>query len=263
MTVDELKERYRRSPLAVRFLICTAVGLGPGIWYWFTESEIVTAEITAAQQEESDARAKFEQAKSQQGNLPRLEQELAFTEDQLRKAKAALPDGFDVEAMLEKVALIAKESDVILSSYVRGTETASPTDNKFRLLPIKVQLRGTYVGVASFFDKVTRMENSVFVRDLRLNRSTAAEAANNAGSNAAAAAGQQGPQSNFETAAAARARIRLGAEAELVLFRSTDGDEPAPSSPGGAATPPPGAAPGQPAPDADNASLGPVGAGRG
>jgi len=267
MTVDELKERYRRAPLAVRLLICASVGLAPGIWYWFTESEIVTAEIAAAQQEEADARAKFEQAKAQQTNLPKMEQELAFTEDQLRKAKSALPDGFDVEAMLEKVAVIAKESDVVLSSYIRGIETASPTDTKFRLLPIKVQLQGSYVGVASFFDKITRMENSVFVLDLKLNRGAATgTGANVAPTNAGANA--TGQASNFETASAARSRIRINAEAELVLFRSTDTDavpdQGASAAPAGGAAPPPApAAPADPAAEADSASLGPVGAGRG
>jgi Tfp pilus assembly protein PilO len=265
MTVDELKERFLGVPLAVRLLICASVGLGPGIWYWFTESEVVTAEIAAAQQEENDARVKFEQAKAQQTNLPKMEQELAFTEDQLRKAKAALPDGFDVEAMLEKVAVIAKESDVVLSSYIRGQEVASPTNNKFMLLPIKVQLLGSYVGVASFFDKITRMENSVFVRDLKLNRSAATETgANAARTNRAVTSTEQ--EFDFETASAARSRIRINAEAELVLFRSTDADplsvQEAPAAPADAAAPPP-AATGESAVEADSASLGPVGAGRG
>ena len=251
MEFAEIRERYKSKPLKVRAAASAGVGTLVVIFAYFSSFDFnqLEEQEVAASASAQDAQTKFESARDQKANLPKLEEAVAVTEEQLVKAKAKLPANYDVEDTLHKVSTIAKEINVQFTSFQPQAEIISTGNNRYAELPINVSLCGSYVQIAAFFDRVVHLEQSVKIRDIKMV------------SSGPCSTGPKDPESNLplvglEGAREQRRRLKIDTTAQLVLFRASQSAGGLPQSdpnggtqPAGGATP---AAPAAPPPDAES-----------
>ncbi len=217
MDFEELKERYKMLPLWARFLIAGIIGLLPGAYIYYDEGDALQAQLDEVGSKESEAREKFEQSRQQKANLPKLEEEMAFTEEQLLKAKKKLPDTYRIEEILQTAATIAKEVGVKLVIFDPLDEIQHPDGYKYVELPIKTEIQGRFGQIASFFDRIVHLETSIFVRRLEIARVPL--------QNLTAALATAPAKTEFQIARESRQNLRLTATFELVVFRGMSKEE--------------------------------------
>jgi Tfp pilus assembly protein PilO len=228
MQLDELKDKYKAAPLWARLLAAAVIGMVPAAYFYMEDSETLAAALADAQGKESQAKQQFETAVDRKKNLPKLEEQLAFTEEQLIKAKKSLPDSYRIEDILEKTATIANETHVKLMSFDPGDEQPHDSPSMYVVLPFATQIVGGFAEVAAFFDRVVHLESSIFVKNIELTRATAepsgapaARARPGANVDPAVAASQAA----YQSAQAARQNSRVGAKFQLSIYRAmTDGE---------------------------------------
>lgn len=220
MDFEEIKERYKMLPLWARFLIAGILGLLPGAYVYYDEGDALQTQLETTTGEEGEARAKFEEARQQKANVPKLEEELEFTEQQLEKAKKKLPDIFHIEDVLQKAATIAKEVGVKLVKFEPQEDILHREDYKFVEKPIKTEIEGRFGQIAAFFDRIVHLETSVFVRKIDVTRVVKEK-------NDEAEPGPQAQRqkTEFQLAKEARQNLRLRASFDIAMFRGMSKDE--------------------------------------
>ena len=208
MELEELKEHYKVLPMWSRLLVAVVIGLAPGAYVYYDQGQTLQDNLAAVQMQEDGARTKFEKARRQKANLPKLEEQLSFTQEQLAKAKRKLPDSYRIEDVLEKAATIAKETGVGLLRFDAGDEIPHNETYHYVELPIVTEVQGRFAQLASYFDRIVHLDGSIFLRHIELVR----------------AKNQTVSQSNrrksaYQLAKEARQNLRLKATFELVVYR--------------------------------------------
>ena len=173
------------------------------------------------QQQVEESRQKFAQASQKHSNLPKLEEQLQSTQEQLVKAKKKLPDTYQIELILEKIATIAKGNGVIMSLFDPTEEVKHQQPYPFVELPIIIEVLGTFDQVAHFLDQVVHLEGTIFLRSLQLNRAENRDlAALQEGDAAGKLNLETDKRSLFQKAKDARSNMKLKTHLELVVYRS-------------------------------------------
>jgi Tfp pilus assembly protein PilO len=169
MDLDELKERYKLLPLWTRLVLCMLLGLGPGALYYSDSGEFLLEDLENAKNARDGKRVQFERARSKKGNLPKLEEQMAFTEQQLEVAKKQLPDMFLIEDLLQKIAAIANESGVVMRSFKPDAEP-KPGKGAYKYMELghDASVEGRYNNVAAFLDKISHLESTIFIKSIEM-----------------------------------------------------------------------------------------------
>lgn len=215
MDLDELKERYKLLPLWTRLLMMAILGLAPSAFYYTDTGEYLLEDLENAKNGRDGNRSLFEQARSKKGNLPKLEEQMAFTEQQLEEAKKQLPDVFLVEDLLQRLAAIANESGVVLRAFKPDDEpTPGNGDYKYMELGHETNIEGRYNNVAAFLDKVAHLESSVFIKSIEIDREAGQKAA------LAGANKENNALQRHKDAIASRKNTRVLAKVKMVAYRS-------------------------------------------
>ena len=219
--LEELRERYKLLPLAGRLLLVGALGLLPALYIYLDEGATLEEMQNSLQQQVEESRQKFAQASQKHSNLPKLEEQLQSTQEQLVKAKKKLPDTYQIELILEKIATIAKGNGVIMSLFDPTEEVKHQQPYPFVELPIIIEVLGTFDQVAHFLDQVVHLEGTIFLRSLQINRAENRDlAALQEGDAAGKLNLETDKRSLFQKAKDARSNMKLKTHLELVVYRS-------------------------------------------
>lgn len=221
MDIDELKDKYRKAPLGTRLAAMAVLGLLPAVYFYFEDSPILEASLGEAQGRETIERQNFEKALQTKADVPRLEQEKAYVEDEYARAKKSLPDSYKIEDVLERTATLAKETGATLRVFKPGIERTYTTPSRYAELPIATEVEGRFAQVAAFFDRVVHLESTIFVRSLELKRSESAPRAS-----------QPALEGLLNQAMAARQNVRVQANFNLHVYRGLKDGEANESLPG-------------------------------
>lgn len=268
MDREELKQKYKILPLWARFALVGVVGLLPGLYKYFDEAEQLEADLVEVQGREVKARDAFELARQRKASLPKLEEQLAYTEDQLTKAKRMLPDQYIIEEILEKTATIAKSTGVTLTRFKPLPEVPHRGEqHSYVELPIETEIEGDFRRTANFFDKIAHLESSIFIRKIDMSLASAQKDASkvkrptsslSSSAQAASSVTQEAetPLTPYEAAKKARDQVKQKTKFNLIVYRgmgenevfSGDNDVTGAPQPGPNASGRPSKAPEQPPP---------------
>ena len=218
--MEELKERYKMLPMWARLVLASIVGLIPAAYVYFDEGDALQEQLSTSQDSEEKARDKFEVARKQKANLPQLEEQLVFTEEQLVKAKKKLPDSYKIEEILQKSASIAKQVGVRMINFDPGDEVPHNDDFHFVELPIHTELDGRFAEVMGFFDKIVHLDTSIFIRKIELTRVLKKAQVSSTSQQA-----EQQNKTEFQLAKDNRDNVRMKATFDLVIFRGMNDAE--------------------------------------
>ena len=249
MDKDEILERYKELPLYARLLLWAVIGIVPCGYYYLEDGVTVEARLDEAEREAATAKQSFFKASQQKKNLPKLEEELQFTEEELEKARRQLPDSFKIDEILQKTATIAREVGVSLYLFDPQNEVPAGTSFRYIELPISAKIKGKFSQVGMYFDRIVHLNTSVFIRDVKLigevnGQQQRAEPAvaepppppvggnPNQAQPAPATPQPRKGGTDFEIAQRNRENMEVAAEFKIVIFRGLRDDEfdaPAPS----------------------------------
>jgi type IV pilus assembly protein PilO len=222
MDLDEIKERYKLLPIWTRLVLMLILGALPAGYIYLEEGEYLEGDLSAAENERNDARANFEGARTQKGNIQQLEEKLASTEQQLEVAKEKLPDSFLVEDLLQKIAAIGQESGVNFKSFKpEGEPKPGKGEYKYMELPHDAVVAGQYNNIAAFLDRVAHLESTVFVKSIEIKRKKQEEKGNGTFGTAA------GTENAHKAAIESRKNTEVEANLSLVAYRSMSDTESA------------------------------------
>ena len=221
MDFEELKERYRTTNLVVRLLLVSVIVALPMAYYYFDSVESVDNDLEFFTTQLNASRTKFERANKAFQNQGELQEQLIYTEQQLAKAREKLPDTFNVDQFLRKVATISREVGVVLDVFDPAEERCGKSEVNHKELPIKVAINGKYAEIATFVDRIVHLDISVTAENIGITRAVP-DAESEAGSGLNPGADGTLSLAQAETK---RKRLRLNADMELVLYKSSRGDE--------------------------------------
>jgi len=223
ISVDELKERYKMLPVWARLAVAFSVGLTPGIYLYFDEGDALNDKLVESQQLVLSSRQKFEAAREKKANLPQLEEQMAFTEEQLAKAKLKLPDRIVIEDVLQKTATIAKQTGVQLSAFNPSPDIIHTQPYQYVEAPIAAEITGRFAQVATFLDQMIHLDGTIFMRHIELTRHEPED------KKAIRANQDEGPISAFDLAQNARHDLQVHAKFDIVVYRSMNDHDQGPS----------------------------------
>jgi len=215
MDFDELKDKYRAFPIWARLSMALIIGIAPGACSYFDEIEMIEQGLVDAQSREDAARVQFEADRKQKANIPKLEEELVFTEGQLEKAIKSLPDGYLIESILALTASNAKRAGINLTGFKPNCELKGEAEFNYVERTIEVTATGKYQQIAGFFDKMVHSDVMLFIREIVIEPTA----------NAVDASRDSQAGTPFQLAELSRRNLLLRASFKIVVFRAMKPEE--------------------------------------
>ena len=219
MDLEEIKERYKILPMWVRITLAILIGCTPAAFTFWEDGERLAEEVASAETIRDVARTKFERARAKKAELPKLEEKLLFTQGELERAKAQLPDYYLIEEILQKVATVARETKVELTSFTPQAEVGGGGDYRYMTMPVALNVDGLYRDVALFLDRVAQFDKPIFLKEINLTSKTEAMEANNGN--------QVAPVGTRRHKEQIREAMRVAANLKLSVYRAMTDEESA------------------------------------
>jgi type IV pilus assembly protein PilO len=156
--IEKMRMVYR-----VLILVGSIVLLG-GLFVWLVVLP-KTSEIASSRKEIVTLNQRLNQARIRARNLKKFEAEQAAVTAQFQEALKLLPDKREIPSLLRTITQLGTDSNLDFLLFSPNNEKAS---NFYIEIPVAIKVRGTYHNVASFFDKVGRMERIVNILDVSM-----------------------------------------------------------------------------------------------
>jgi type IV pilus assembly protein PilO len=156
-----------KMPIRVLILVGTLVLLGGA--FYFLVYQPKTDEIRRATDEISGLKMKVMKARRDSSRLQEVEAREVEVNDQFKQALKLLPNEKEVPSLLRNITKLGAESNLVFRLFTPGKE--SPEHFYYRL-PVSIEVSGNYHDVATFFDKVGRMERIVNILNVSMKPQT-------------------------------------------------------------------------------------------
>ena len=242
MDFQALIGMYRVASLGRRLLVLAVLtAFYPAYQGWQEAAEVQTNLDTSIVKQES-AQKKFDEAKSQASQLPNIEEKLSATEREMIEASRHLPDGFQIDRVLDKAAIIAEQVGLEMQSFIPGSEILGGENLRFMRQSIAIKVRGKYSQIATFFDHISHLNLMIHLQNMELQldqeevkKDTASTVRPSNGSQGATAAEQMSPSSGGkigeikpsleQTQRETREKTKIIASADMIVFRTLTDEE--------------------------------------
>jgi len=152
-----------KMPIRILILVGTLVLLGGA--FYFLVYQPKTDEIRRATDEVSDLKLKVMKAKRDSSRLPEVKAREVKVNAQFKLALKLLPNEKEVPSLLRNITKLGADSNLEFRLFSPKKE--SPEHFYYRL-PVSIEVSGNYHDVATFFDKVGRMERIVNILNVSM-----------------------------------------------------------------------------------------------
>ncbi|MBW1911633.1 MAG: type 4a pilus biogenesis protein PilO [Deltaproteobacteria bacterium] len=152
-----------KMPIRILILVGTVVLIG-GLFIWFVyipKSE----EITKVKQGIASLQRKLDHAKIRAKHLKKFEEELALVDGQFQEALRLLPNEKEIPQLLRTITQLGSDSQLEFRLFRPQREQ---TKDFFIVIPVSIEVSGSYHNVAVFFDRVGRMERIVNILNVSM-----------------------------------------------------------------------------------------------
>jgi type IV pilus assembly protein PilO len=161
--LDDLMDRPAKQKIAALSAALLAVAVLD--WqYWYGPRQRELAEL---QSEVTQRRADFEAKRAKTNARADAERQLKDLDAELKRASARLPDQREIADLLSSVAASARSAGLDIVLFRQKPEV---THDFYADVPVEMQIRGTYHDVATFLDRVKRLDRIVNITDIRLSK---------------------------------------------------------------------------------------------
>lgn len=166
-SIVSIQEKLSALPLqqkALLFLVTIAVLVGA--FYYFVYSDQVE-NIARLDKSIADQEARLVKLKKAATEVEELEKRLAESEKELAELLSLLPDQKEIPALLDSISQLG--SKVGLENILFQPQ-AEVHKEFYAIIPIRLDMVGTYHQVGVFLDNVSKMHRILKVDSLNLNR---------------------------------------------------------------------------------------------
>src|SRR5208283_386616 len=99
--------------------------------------------------------------------LPQLQAENKLLSDQLTELQMQLPEEEEVSGLLRQVSELGVKSGLQVASWKPGARSVHPSKNIY-VIPVEVEMRGTYQQFCRFFSDVTALNRIVNIENITM-----------------------------------------------------------------------------------------------
>jgi len=165
MEENPFLEKIEKMRMAHRVLILVgSIVLLGGLFVWLVVVPR-TSEIAKTKKEIATLNQRLNQARIRARNLKKFEAEQAEVSAQFREALKLLPNKREIPSLLRTITKLGTDSHL---DFLLFSPKKEKTRNFYIEIPVAIKVSGTYHDVASFFDKVGRMERIVNILDVSM-----------------------------------------------------------------------------------------------
>ena len=156
--VGKLPPQYRMA-LAVVLPVLLVVG------YWWFLHRPAQEEHRRLVTQQQGLQRKLNEVRSVAANLTKFEQEIEDLEAELRHAVLQLPSSKELPGLLTDITTLGKKAGLEFNAFRPQSER-----NKgfYAEVPIEIEFTGSYHEVATFFDRIAKLDRIVNVGDISM-----------------------------------------------------------------------------------------------
>lgn len=158
-------EKIGKLPSHYRMAIVLAIPIVLGLGYYQFLHRGSREELTRLRAQQQSLQRKLNEVRSVAANLSRFEQEIASLETELGEALRQLPNSKELPGLLTDISTLGKKAGLEFKAFRPQTEV-----NKgfYAEVPIEIEFTGRYHQVATFFDRISKLDRIVNVGDLNM-----------------------------------------------------------------------------------------------
>ncbi len=124
-----------------------------------------TGEITKIKSEKDRLDKEIRLAKRRTKNLKKLEADLTMVEGNLKSAITLLPTTSEIPKLLKSITKLGNDSDL---EFLLFSPEKQVSKEFYVEIPVSMEVRGSYHNVATFFDKVGKLDRIVNVVNVNM-----------------------------------------------------------------------------------------------
>jgi type IV pilus assembly protein PilO len=124
-----------------------------------------TGEITKIKSEKDRLDKEIRLAKRRTKNLKKLEADLTMVEGNLKSAITLLPTTSEIPKLLKSITKLGNDSDL---EFLLFSPEKQVSQEFYVEIPVSMEVRGSYHNVATFFDKVGKLDRIVNVVNVNM-----------------------------------------------------------------------------------------------
>jgi len=132
--------------------------------YWYGPQ---ARALTEAQSRVTERRLELEGKRAKANARAEAERQLRDLTAELRRAQARLPDQREIADLLSSIAASGRSAGLEITLFRQKPEAYH---DFYAAVPVEMQMRGTYHELATFLDRVKRLDRIVNVTDIHLTK---------------------------------------------------------------------------------------------
>lgn len=163
--MNQLIERFAKVPRSQRALL-TALGyLVVAVLFYFALISPTMASIDGAQAQKAELSGKRDTVRARADNRAAFEAQRLDKEAELKLAMAKLPDDREIPGLLSEIDGLARKSGLEVRKFQPLPEVPQEYVAE---VPVQIVMDGSYHEVAIFFDRVSKMNRIVSIKDVEI-----------------------------------------------------------------------------------------------
>jgi type IV pilus assembly protein PilO len=163
--VNQFVERFARLPRSQRGLVAILSYVFIAVAFYFSLVSPTMAAIDNAEALKRDLTVKRDQVKARAENRAAFEAELEDLAAQLKEALKELPNDREIPSLLSEIDGLARKSGLDVRKFQPLPEVMH---EYYADVPVQITMDGGYHEVGIFFDRVSKMDRIVSVRDIEM-----------------------------------------------------------------------------------------------
>ena len=166
VNIEEKLEQLAKVPRSARLaaVVGLLVACAAGYYYMFYVD--LQAQVDSLRSQTEELQRKLTKVRVVSNNLAEFEQEVADLERELTAALKQLPNRKQFEDLLQDITTAGKKVGVQIKSIERVAEVEH---GFYAEVPFKLELEGSFHGIAMFFERVAKLPRIVNVGALNIN----------------------------------------------------------------------------------------------
>lgn len=162
---DPVFEKIAKLTRAQRILICIGslvLIIGPVVWFSYIPKHKHITELTESYERLT---AELESAKRRASQLGKYKAEMKEVESKFNIARQALPESEEIPALLTSISHAGQDSGLEFILFRPERENRM---DFYAEIPVSIQVVGEYHDTALFFERVSRLDRIVNIKDIRM-----------------------------------------------------------------------------------------------
>ena len=163
MKVSDLLDRLGKLPRPQRLALYALLGVAIVALFWFLLYSPQVDDLDRLDREIVDLKSQLTQVEARAKNKEKLEGELETLKADLKQALKELPNDREIPGLLKGISTLGRNVGLEVKKFTPLPEV--PRDY-IAEVPVQLEVEGSYHEIAMFFDRLSKMNRIVYVRDI-------------------------------------------------------------------------------------------------